>query len=353
MSSLSAFYFAGIVSSACFFGVYIILTFTAIHLLIRRERTVTTIVMMVLTIVMFGVSTTYFALDCVLVSDGVLNPQKYPGIVIDLWSAKTTTQIICQGINSVLGDSIVIWRAWVVWGRQLYVVIIPLAFLLGVAFSSFGMAFAQSRASTDPNYLTLFEKSMIVLPCLTLATNVAATTLVLWRVCALHFSMKKLEHHGTAASHGTVQYRRLLKILIESGGLYCLTWLLLLCFILSGSPAAHVCLSIIGQLTGIYPTLIIVLVSLNLTQDHIQGPVVDTGIKFDRNAVANSTLTRTVSFTLAHASRNPYDGDGEVGVALVTGDGAECGIDSMPSPDCPSTQKGYDMHKNAYNTCEA
>ena len=114
---------------------------------------------------------------------------------------------------------------------------------------------------------------MIAVPPLTLATNITATALILWRVwcvflflapipyglgiyfcsfgvlSALHLSMK---HHGVTASHNTGQIRHLLEILIESGGLYCVTWLILLCFILTGSPASHVCLSILGQLTVRY-----------------------------------------------------------------------------------------------------
>ena len=43
--------------------------------------------------------------------------------------------------------------------------------------------------------------------------------------------------------------RRLLKILIESGGMYCLTWLILLCLVLTGSMASHIFLTIVGQLT--------------------------------------------------------------------------------------------------------
>ncbi|KAI9465746.1 hypothetical protein BJY52DRAFT_483989 [Lactarius psammicola] len=283
--------------------------------------------MMVLTLVMFGVSTAYFALDIILVSNGILHPQKYPESVIDLWGRVTTAQIVCQGINSVLGDSIVIWRAWVVWGRRLSVVIAPLVLLFGVAFSSFGGAYAQSRVLADPSYLAVFSKFMIALPPLTLATNVTATTLILWRVFAAHLSLRKVEHHGATVGHGTVQLHRLLKILIESGGLYCLTWLLLLCFNVTGYPASHVFLSIIGQLTGIYPTLIIILVSINLTQDRIQGPVYESAIRFDRNP--QTSLARTASFTLAHGPDNGYERDAEVGDVLKSGDDGDYAIGAM------------------------
>lgn len=48
---------------------------------------------------------------------------------------------------------------------------------------------------------------------------------------------------------GGVRYRRLLKVLIESGGMYCLTWLILLCLNATRSSASHIFFSIIGQLT--------------------------------------------------------------------------------------------------------
>jgi hypothetical protein len=70
--------------------------------------------------------------------------------------------------------------------------------------------------------------------------------------------MRKAERLDALASvigRGGVRYRRLLKIVIESGGMYCLTWLILLCLAVTGSTAAHVFLSIIGQLT-VRPPLI-------------------------------------------------------------------------------------------------
>jgi len=60
---------------------------------------------------------------------------------------------------------------------------------------------------------------------------------------------ERLDGLGSLIGQGGTRYRRLLKILIESGGMYCLTWLILLCLILTGSMASHVFLAIIGQLT--------------------------------------------------------------------------------------------------------
>lgn len=55
--------------------------------------------MLVLTLVMFGVSATYFILNVILVSNGILHPQEHPETVIDFWGRATTGLMICQGIN--------------------------------------------------------------------------------------------------------------------------------------------------------------------------------------------------------------------------------------------------------------
>jgi hypothetical protein len=55
--------------------------------------------MAILTVIMFGISATFFGLDMYMISEGLLDPKKYPGTVIDLFGPKTTTQIVCQGIN--------------------------------------------------------------------------------------------------------------------------------------------------------------------------------------------------------------------------------------------------------------
>lgn len=60
---------------------------------------------------------------------------------------------------------------------------------------------------------------------------------------------ERLDRLGSLIGQGGTRYRRLLKMLIESGGMYCLTWLILLCLIITGSMASHVFLAIIGQLT--------------------------------------------------------------------------------------------------------
>jgi hypothetical protein len=111
-----------------------------------------------------------------------------------------------------------------------------------------------------------------------------------------------------------------------------------------------------GARQGIYPTLIIVLVSLNLAQDRVpQGPTIDTGLKFGSctGHDPQSTCTRTVSFTLAHtatssaviASEADLESGGS-GIELVTG-ARTCRVDDskMPEYGKNSDLKGIFVHQ--------
>ena len=60
---------------------------------------------------------------------------------------------------------------------------------------------------------------------------------------------ERLDRFTSIMGQGGVRYHRLLKILIESGGMYCLTWLIQLCLVVTHSPAERVVISIISQLT--------------------------------------------------------------------------------------------------------
>jgi hypothetical protein len=84
-----------------------------------------------------------------------------------------------------------------------------------------------------------------------------------------------------------------------------------------------------------------------LVQDRVQGPAIDTGLKFGSHNVPQSTCTRTVSFTLARTagSNGASEGDVEGGIELVSG--ARCSVDDSKVPNYESDPdlKGYIVHQ--------
>jgi hypothetical protein len=56
------------------------------------------------------------------------------------------------------------------------------------------MAVAHSQVPADPSYLTAFKKFMIAVPSLTLATNITATALILWRVWCVFLFLARISY---------------------------------------------------------------------------------------------------------------------------------------------------------------
>ncbi|KAK0472489.1 hypothetical protein IW261DRAFT_1507675 [Armillaria novae-zelandiae] len=184
-------------------------------------------------------------------------------------SATQWSQLLLEVVNIALGDSIVIWRAWILWNRRWWIILSSALLLLGTVGSGSGLVRAVATAPvgvvfTDPS----LEAWAVAFILSTLSTNVWATTLVTY--CTwLHF---KLVRHLTGVSIlGSFRKQSaILPILIESGTLYCCTWLIVIAVFLSSSNAIYIMIDTISQLTAIYPTLIITLVCVRRTTQTVQ-----------------------------------------------------------------------------------
>lgn len=90
--------------------------------------------------------------------------------------------------------------------------------------------------------------------------------------------------------------------------------------------------------------MIIVLVSLNLgQQDRVQGPAIDTGLKFNSNNTSQSTVS--VSIARTRGPNGASEGDLEGGIELVTE--TRCGIGDTRASNYESNPdlKGYVVHQ--------
>ncbi|KAJ7123688.1 hypothetical protein C8R44DRAFT_547567, partial [Mycena epipterygia] len=172
--------------------------------------------------------------------------------------------------NMVVGDSVVIWRAWVLYQKTPWVLSIPCTMLLmsfiftvidlicltGAGFST-ESAIASGGAVCPHAELMSWAFS--------LGTNASCTILIGYKAW---WAMRELNILGNPRRLST---DKLLSILVESGFIYCLFWLtqLILFFEISrDSPVIYVYALLAGmgdQISGMYPTLIIVIVNLHQT----------------------------------------------------------------------------------------
>ncbi|KIY63701.1 hypothetical protein CYLTODRAFT_402780 [Cylindrobasidium torrendii FP15055 ss-10] len=183
---------------------------------------------------------------------------------------RTPIQVVWT-IHVILGDGIVIWRAWVVWknNRVQRLVFIPMSFLLvSVAFLIIAnLCNAISHPIPEDSQLCLWRDA--VPWAISLITHVVSTVFIAVRV----WQWRSLVQSGDSNPSKSKIWKTM-ALLVESGCAYVLVWVFAIFVqfgpVLSGGGVEYLYRSLAplsDQLTGLYPTVIIVLVKLRLSVD--------------------------------------------------------------------------------------
>ncbi|KAF7343786.1 hypothetical protein MSAN_01959600 [Mycena sanguinolenta] len=160
-------------------------------------------------------------------------------------------------INNMVTDSIFIYRCYVVWGRNIFIVVVPILSLLASSI----IGFLSSYEIYDPH---VYIDIRIVFGFM-LLTNVLLVALTAGRIWwmrrdvagALEFSIVRT-------------YDNVIAIILESGGIYCISLIMYLVAVSilttdSLSPVIPIFRAAMTQVMNIAPTLIIVRAGLGLS----------------------------------------------------------------------------------------
>ncbi|KAJ7595467.1 hypothetical protein C8J56DRAFT_1042564 [Mycena floridula] len=164
-------------------------------------------------------------------------------------------------LNYLISDSIVVWRAWILWPNNM---------------QTFGNSkFTPNGARTLIMTLPLF------------LTNFTVTLLMACKVWRYRSEIKRDLGMGKRKT----QVEKVLVLLTESGAIYCMLWIIDLVTTAThslNSLAYEVAVGLFPELTVIYPTIIILLVALDRTS-------------------LGSTVIPTLSESIQFSSRPPND----------------------------------------------
>jgi len=142
-------------------------------------------------------------------------------------------------LNAVLADCVIIWRAWVIWGKNWKITVVPVIFtLLTIAFS----IIATYQSITGTTFGVLGVDFATGLYSTTLGTTIFCTSAIVYRILQV----------GSLGA-----YRGVIEIIVESSLLYAVATLFaLLAYIYSG-PASEFATAFWTSCTGIAPTLVV------------------------------------------------------------------------------------------------
>ncbi|KAI0051430.1 hypothetical protein FA95DRAFT_1569932 [Auriscalpium vulgare] len=248
------------VCETMFFGLYTALfAFSTYALLYGRPLTRPRLLILAATVAMYAVSALHWASNtAVLVQSLHAEPPVYK---MSAWQEGVV--IYVPIINYILSDAIVLWRAWVIWERRIALVVLPIVFMFGSLVCGCVSALYTIRARTTESIrdVNLGFYIGIGVWVFTTLTNIWATFLIgikAWQYRRFVRSLMGKASMLTKAERG-------LALLIESGLLYVFLWAAYEATYFASSQPSLVFDAIIVQLVGIYPTIIVIIVTLKMS----------------------------------------------------------------------------------------
>ncbi|PBL00078.1 hypothetical protein ARMGADRAFT_1024142 [Armillaria gallica] len=154
------------------------------------------------------------------------------------------TALVC----TILADSTIIWRCWMVWGQRYLIVLLPsLCLCCAIAFKSISLY--HQLASTNDNDSLI----MVLYAAFILITTLWCTLLIIFRILTVGRASRASDSAGSALQ----AYRHIIEVLVESSALYSVALILYMVFFARNDWAAY-CLDSLGAIIrGIAPTVLI------------------------------------------------------------------------------------------------
>ncbi|ESK91811.1 hypothetical protein Moror_10537 [Moniliophthora roreri MCA 2997] len=215
--------------------------------------------------------------------------------------------------NSLVADTLVIYRLYVVWGYNWKITVGPIILLLASSISGYIAVWEITRVASGGS---IFAKQVAdgatALFALSMGTNVIVTSLIAGRIWYIGHRASK--HLGR--QHG-VKYSRALVVIVESGALYSVSLFILLILFAMGNDAQIILFNSASQIVGIAPTLIIVRVGLGLSaQDNLatvatsqlRNPAAaDSGSARNPEAVRSNTIPMQIHRVIEMRTDDDFD----------------------------------------------
>ncbi|KAH9010241.1 hypothetical protein EDB85DRAFT_1902330 [Lactarius pseudohatsudake] len=269
------------------YGIYSTLRYLGLHPPVRSSvlskegrRTLTVDGLQAQTrMIMFGITTFMFTMGVIaLVLEITLWFQQYHAFMTrgGVWSPYRTNvafavESTITRLMYVLSDIICAWRAVVLWNRDKRIIAILLLLILGTtAVAGYELYFSLAfNFSLDPTghyvpYYDVFrlgttgDSGPLIMVGPTLGTNLVSTGLIAWKAWQHRVSVRKYLGKGS----GSVRAERILALLIESSFIYCCFWVVYLISALNVIHGFIVMEHVLLFVSGLYPTLIIILVAM-------------------------------------------------------------------------------------------
>ncbi|KAG7441220.1 uncharacterized protein BT62DRAFT_923445 [Guyanagaster necrorhizus] len=161
---------------------------------------------------------------------------------------------ITKCTSTVIADSSMIWRCWIVWGRRCWIILLPiLCTISGTVFDAISVYHLVADTTEDESdsgssaYAIRIDWTMLSLS-FTLATTVLCTILIIYRIVTVADGK-----HGS----GLPSYRGVVEVIVESAALYSASTIVYMAFVARNELTGAYANEVNTAIKGIAPTLIV------------------------------------------------------------------------------------------------
>ncbi|KAJ3934723.1 MAG: hypothetical protein NXY57DRAFT_1106944 [Lentinula lateritia] len=243
------------------YGAYTVIFALTVWILVWRRPAGQSINKLLLwtSIVMFVLATMHISINYARVFMAFItyrNAEGGPAAFFNILS--NFTQVFGSAIyvtQTLVGDSVVLVRCYIVWGRRWYIVACPALLLLGSTASGIGILYSFAHIEDAEVFALQLQDWIVSFFSLTLSTNFICTALVAYRIWYVNRAVINFTHHS---------WNPVMLLVIESGAIYSATLLSLLILYKTESWFQYVLLDAISPIVGLVFSMIIVRIGLGL-----------------------------------------------------------------------------------------
>jgi len=159
--------------------------------------------------------------------------------------------------QTLVGDSVVLFRCYLVWGSRYKIIAFPSLLLVGSTVSGIGILYSFARVVPEAEiFVVELQNWILSFFSMTLATNIICTGLVAYRIWYINRQSISFSEHSL---------RPIMLLVIESGAIYSATLTALLILYKTESWFQYVLLDAISPIVGLVFSMVIVRIGLGLT----------------------------------------------------------------------------------------
>ncbi|KAK0479611.1 hypothetical protein IW261DRAFT_1478338 [Armillaria novae-zelandiae] len=274
-----------VILAADLLGLYSGILAAALWTIFMQKSRPVAVALIAIIVVVYIMTVASFSIDWLTVRSALVGRENIVTQVARIEETEST-MIIATGImaalSTLLVDSIMIWRCWLVWGQRWQIVLLPsLCLAAGIVCKI---------VITKQRYLYYADVSVLlsVYAGLVLATTLLCALLVIYRILTVA--------RGTdGGGNGPRTYRHVIEVFIESSALYAVSLIVYVACIACNVGLTYVD-AIAGFTRGIAPTLLLGRVAAGHARpdDSWKGSVITSSLHFGQDNVRSSFQDNSV-----------------------------------------------------------